>query len=347
MKRPSFRHILPFALIGLLAGQPSLAAPLTGEELAALVGVPAEQRAKLESGKIISYSLDEKSDKELAMGVATIIALPVADVIARLSKLDLAAVDPDIIARGNLSPNAGPEAFKAFAFKSKDGDEAEALLEAEAGDRFNLSTQEIADLKAASAKLGDVSGKALIDAASEQYRKILFQRWQAYRKAGLSGLGTYTRTGAAADPAAELRLAATSSRVLARQSPDFHQAWLNYPAAFPAGMDETWRWVVRKVEDRPTPILIHRVRQSTGDGMLIASREYYVGHSYNSSQLLIGILPYGEKTAVFYVHRSFTDQVAGMGSSLKHSIGRDRLKDEMVNRLRRAQTLVEKAAAGK
>jgi len=48
-----------------------------------------------------------------------------------------------------------------------------------------------------------------------------------------------------------------------------------------------------------------------------------------------GGLPYKDGTLVFYSTRSSTDQVAGMGSSLKHSIGREQMKKEMIKRLQR------------
>lgn len=332
----SLRLIGLVLLVGL--SDSFAAEPVTMDDLVQVLNVPQDQVNKLEKGEIISYSVAEQSDKELATGVATLVAAPVANVIAKLKKADVAAIDPDILAQGDIPTTAGPDAFKGFAFKAKG--EAGDFLKAEPGDRFNLSAEEIAQLKAARQKLGDVGGKALIDAASREYREILFKRWQAYRKSGLSGIAPYLRDGRAADPAAELRLATTSSRVLAKYFPQFQQGLLKSPADVPAGTEEKFRWLVRKVEDRPTATLVHRLWKNLDRGAVIVSREYYAGHSYNSSQLTIGILPCGDKTAVIYTDRSFTDQVAGMGSGLKHSIGRERLKDAMTKRLQRLKALV-------
>lgn len=311
---------------------------VTFAELAQALRVPRDQLARLENGEIISYEIAEKSDKELAMGVATTLSAPVRTVLERLKKLDLAEVDTKILAKGDIPATAGIEAFQGFAFK--DSDEAEDFLKAGPGDRFNLSVEEIGRLKAAREKPGEPEKQNAIDQASRQYREFLLQRYKAYRGSGLAKISPYARDGGTADPSAELRLATTSNRVLARYFPEFHKAWLNYPSALPQGTEEKFRWLIRRVEDRPAATLVHRLWQTLDRGAVIASREYYAGHSYNSSQFVAGVLPYGDKTAVFYWHRTFTDQVAGIGAGLKHSIGRGRFKDEMVARLKRLKTLI-------
>jgi hypothetical protein len=40
-------------------------------------------------------------------------------------------------------------------------------------------------------------------------------------------------------------------------------------------------------------------------------------------------------TLVLYVNRTFTDQVAGFGSGLKHNIGRGRMLDDVTDKLKR------------
>ena len=69
---------------------------------------------------------------------------------------------------------------------------------------------------------------------------------------------------------------------------------------------------------------------STAAGELILSRQFYVGHSYNSNQLTIVCLPYSDGSLVFYANRNFTDQVAGFGSNLKNAIGHKQEKGEIV-----------------
>ena len=82
-------------------------------------------------------------------------------------------------------------------------------------------------------------------------------------------------------------------------------------------------------------ILVYRLIATSDTGGILLSRQFYVGHSYNSSHVVTGGLPYKDGTLVFYSTRSSTDQIAGMGSSLKHSIGRKQMKKEMIKRLQR------------
>lgn len=122
--------------------------------------------------------------------------------------------------------------------------------------------------------------------------------------------------------------------MLARYFPELYKAWLNYPAALPAGAEETFFWRNRQVESRPTAILVHRIMLTTNAGELILTRQFYAGHSYNSNQLTIACLPYRDGSLVFYANRTFTDQVAGFGSSLKHSIGGEQARSEMTKLLK-------------
>jgi len=123
-------------------------------------------------------------------------------------------------------------------------------------------------------------------------------------------------------------------KVLALYFPELYKARLNYPAALPAGAEETFFWRNRNVQGRPTAVLVHRIMFNSDAGELILSRQFYAGHSYNSNQLTIACLPYRDGSLVFYANRTFTDQVAGMGSSLKHSIGREQARGEMTKLLK-------------
>jgi hypothetical protein len=196
--------------------------------------------------------LAEKSDKELATGLATLIRAPVSDVVARLKKVDPAAIDPDILVQGDISASAGPEAFERFAFRAKDKDEAEDLLEAEPGGSVQPVCRGDGQAQGRAQATGRCCGKALMDAASREYREILFKRWRDYRQGGLAEVSPYVRKGQAADLAAELRLATTSSQVLAKYFPQLQQGLLKYPAGLPTETEEKFRWLIRRVEDRPT-----------------------------------------------------------------------------------------------
>lgn len=307
----------------------------TPEQALQNFGISASQIPQLERGEIISYDVAETSQKELAIGVAMLIPVPLAKIGDYIKRGNLSLTESDVIATGLLPAKADASSFKKFAFTEKQLDEAKAFLNAEAGDEFNLSEDELAALKKLQAGLEDADNKTVLKTANQTYQEFLLQRLQAYRKSGLGGIAAYSRADGVADPAAELRTDAVNSKAWARYFPELQQAWLNYPASLPTNTNEQFVWLNRRVEDRPTAILNHRIITTSDAGGLIVSRQFYVGHSYNSSQVVAGGVPYKDGTLVFYSTRSSTDQVAGMGSSLKHSIGREQMKKEMIKRLQR------------
>ena len=309
---------------------PVFAANLPDSEgLIQQLGIQQQDVAKLNQGEIVFFNVAEGDEKELAAGAAMYLPAAPSKIIGLIKSKGLVSLDTEVAAEGAIPLQATLDNFKGFGLKAG-SDEAANFLAATPGSQFNLSTQEFQALKAAS--------PAQPDAASETYRKFLLQRWQAYRKSGLKGIAPYDRgNGKEANPGVELRTATQQNKVLARYFPELNKAWLNYPAALPAGAEETYFWRNRKVENRPTAILVHRVMLSADVGELILARQFYAGHSYNSNQLTIACLPYRDGSLVIYSNRTFTDQVAGFGSSLKHSIGGEQARGEMTKLLKKAR----------
>jgi hypothetical protein len=89
------------------------------------------------------------------------------------------------------------------------------------------------------------------------------------------------------------------------------------------------------VDGRPAVILDHQVIQRTAGGAIVAVRDFYVGHSFNSSQMVLAILPYRNGSLVLYSHYTSSDQVAGVGAGLKRAIGRGHLRAVMFERMER------------
>ncbi|WP_347986519.1 hypothetical protein [Methylomonas sp. AM2-LC] len=308
---------------------------LSLQEILQKFDISAEQIAQLEHGEVISYEISESSHKELAIGIAMIMPVALPKILDYIKHSDLSTIETDIIASGNLTANADLNSFKKLAFSAHQLDEAKAFLEAEPGDNFNLSKLELEELTSLQANLNEADNKTLLTTANQKYREFLLQRFQAYQKNGLAGIQAYNReAGVDADAAAELRTDALYNKTWASYFPELQQAWENYPAALPAGTSEQFMWLNHLTENRPTAILIHRLMLITKIGGIMLSRQFYVGHSYNSSNIVAGGLPYKDGTLVFYSTRLSTDQITGLGSGLKHSIGREQMKDEMIARLK-------------
>ena len=241
------------------------------QELIQQLGIQQQDIASLNQGEIVFFNVAESDEKELAVGAAIYLSAAQSKIIGFIKNKDLASIDTAVTAWGTIPTHAALNTFKGF---SAGKDEAASFLAATAGSQFNLSNQEFQTIKA------ENSGQT--DAPSQTYRKILLQRWQAYRKKGLKGIANYDRgDGVEVNPGEELRKATQDSKVLTQYFPELYKALLNYPSPLPAGAEEKFFWLNREVQNLPTAILVHRVMLSMGTGEVILSRQFYAGHSYN------------------------------------------------------------------
>ncbi len=330
-----------FSLLLFLLWSAGVLATPSAEDIITALELKQDQVAEIERGQVVIFEINEATQKELAMGLATYLPFPPTKIANYFKSGDLVSIDSDITAHGSIQLNSDVDAFKGFSFTLKQSDEARDLMAAAAGDRFNLSAEEIKGFAALKEKLAGADKAALAADVSQHYRQILLQRWQAYLKGGLAGIAPYARNGTDAKPAEELRTVASSSKIFANLLPDLHKTWLNYPEKLPADTEEHFFWFNRTVENRPTAILSHRILQTSGTASVIIARQFFVGHSYNSSHLVVGCLPYRDGSIVFYAQRTSTDQVAGLGSSLKHSIGREQMKKQMIKNLERLRSNIK------
>jgi hypothetical protein len=312
-----------------LRAMPAFAESRTVEETLSLLGMDRGQIAELAQGQPVTFALDESSTDELAMGIAWYLPVSLARAAEQLRLENPDPLDVDVTAYGLLTEHGGAASFASAVLSRA---EIEALLDTEPGDEFNLSASEIDSFKT----LRQTSPEAIEDAAIQHYREVLFQRFEAYRRGGMHAIAPYVREGNRdSKPSLELRQAANASVVLARYFPALYKAWLDYPKPLPPGADEAFPWVEKKVEGRPAVILRHRISSDWNGGVLSLTREFYAPHSYNSSQWLTGCLAYRDGTVVFQQVRSYTDQVGGIASDVKHMIGREILKDKMLKSFKR------------
>jgi len=330
----------------ILLGRLGLAEAPVPEEVFGVLGMEPGQIAELAHGQPVTYALPEGSADELAVGIAWYLPVALAKVAGHLREEDPDSLDVDVTAHGMLTEQGWTGALAAVSVSKE---EAQALLDVEPGDEFNLSAHEIDSFKTLKQTLKRTPYRAITDAVGQHYREILFRRFEVYRRGGSEAIAPYAREETLdSKPSLELRQAANESPILARYFPALHKAWLNYPKALPPGTGEAFPWVEKSVEGRPAAILRHRLSVDWNGGVLVLTREFYAAHSYNSSQWITGCLPYRNGTVVFQQVRSYTDQVAGVGSEVKHLVGRELLKDKMLKSFERLRKLLEgQAAAGR
>ena len=305
------------------------AAVPTIDEMLSYMKIDPAERAGILSGKIVSREVGEGSKNELAIGMVMFVPVPLDKIVGAVKTETLLGKDPEVHAYGEMffTETRAPPPPKIYG--PKDADEVDNLLDAGPGSQFNLDHSEIDAFHQLQANIRDPSKRP--EEASKLYWQLARKRFEAYFKGGLAAAAPYDRgDGDRAKPGEELTLALKESKMLAKYFPELQKTLLEFPRSQLEGMVHRFFWINHKIEDRPTLILSHRVKYIRPEGALLVERQYYAGHSYNSMQILAGCIPTQGGTIVFYSNRTFTDQVAGFASGMKHSIGRGQMRDEIV-----------------
>jgi hypothetical protein len=263
------------------------------------------------------------------------LAVPLSRAAEVLTSSDVILKDPSITASGLIPAGATVAALHGFKLAAGEIGEAQDALDAAAGARFNMAPPEITVFRAAKGTVRSTDRAAVLDAAAGQWHALLLERAQAFQVRGLEGIAPYARRSGTTDPAALLRVAAGDARIIASLAPRLGEALLRYPAEqSPTAISHIY-WVNRQVQGRPTPLLIQHLVDVTLALALYVERQFYVGNTYNASQILCAAVPYEDGVLILSSNRVSTDQVAGLGGEMKRLIGRRQLRSEIVKRFDR------------
>lgn len=300
------------------------------------LGFKPEDEQKLLAGDIITANLPETTDKMLAQSFAIyapIYTYKIADLV--LSERVFEG-DSQVLASGRIDPNNIAKSLAKAQFNAKETSELDSLKKFTGGNDFNLSSAEVAQLTAA-VNAGKTKPKAL----SKLYRGFLAARVQAYLKSGINGIAPYQRAdGNTSSAAHDLTAMTKATTLLATGAPGLYRSFLDYPQHQSSHLEHGYFWVKRKVQDRPTFVLEHRILEHSPEGgLVIMRREFYVGHSYNAAQAISGAYTIAHKgTLIFSTIRSSSDQVQGAMGAARHAIGRKLMTDELVARFKSLRT---------
>lgn len=325
-----------FALLSLVLV--SLAAPagaaelMTASQVGQALGFGRAAEQKLLAGEIVTAEREETTAKQLAVSIGMLLkGDPNALAAAVLDGQTLQA-NPAILDFGRIEPGAPAAGVAGVAYTAAEVDEVRKLLQAQAGDEFNLSAEELASLHQATAQYDpqQAGDPAVAQAVNEAYRSILLGRLQAYLAHGVAGIAPYQRDGEASDPAQDLRAAAEASQLLQQAAPDMYRGLVDFPEHQPADVQQAFFWVKEMANDRPVFSLNHRMVQRRPDGLILLSRTFYAGHSFNASLSGAGVLPVQDGNAVFYTNRTASDQVAGFMQGMRHELGRGMMRDALI-----------------
>jgi hypothetical protein len=295
--------------VRMSAATPAYAQP-SADQVLSDMHLSAGDRRKVLAGEFVTADVPSVSERDLSFAIAFLVKTSPAALGKQVMSGNLVTADSQVQSWGELK---GTGSAADFARLKITADEAKALSKAKPGDALNLSADEVAALKSA-------GGSA--DAVLEALRKILLARHQAYRTSGLAGIAPYDRgSGRTTDHGADLRKASESSAGLKKYVPAFQATLLNYPKASVPQMQESFFWVKSIIEKKPTYILTHLMAAPENSAYALVRRQYYASTNYNGEQSVAGFLPVPDGTVVVLASHAFTDQVTGVGGSLKRSIG--------------------------
>jgi hypothetical protein len=310
------RLAVALAFVALIVDTAARAESPDAKTLMADFGLADADVKRVVGGEMVAGTLPPSNERELVATLVFLIegATP-GEVVDRTADGLLDRVDPNTIAYQVLGDSAGVAAFAKLTLAPDREKRARAYATAEPGEALNLSAEEIA-------ALGKLGASAPPSAVEERIRGALLARLQAYRSKGLAGIAPYARSGGKTrSPADDLRSATQALKLVEKYMPSAHRVLLDDPSGKPPGTEERFRWSQIKAHGVPTILLTHNLYIPDGDAWLAVQRQFYVSTGYNCEQAVAAFLPVQKGTAVFYVNRTSTDQVAGFGGGAKRSIG--------------------------
>ena len=169
-----------------------------------------------------------------------------------------------------------------------------------------------------------------LERVMQAIRDMLAERHRSYLRSGLKGVDSYARArGRLQSPAEDLRLSATTAEHLKAFEPTLHETLSRYHTEGLRDVRGTFLWSIASIEERRGLVLEHRLESVAEDVHVSFQRAYYVSHSMDAMQAVVGLRETVEGTLFVYVSQLWTEQVTGVGSSLKRSLGRRHLTRAM------------------
>jgi hypothetical protein len=294
----------------------------TPETIAKKLGFDDSELKRIQHGEIIRKGFKEGPEKEISGVVGAFFPQSVSNLAnGDLTGKFLDANDPTSQFKTWGPDESAEPAFSSIGLAEKETEEAKKYSHDGTGGDLNLSSAEIEQFKKSG---GDLS------AVNSVLRSVLKARYESYRQGGLKGISPYSREkNKTVSPGDEVQ-EAISEAMKTGQQQDFFQALQSYPANPLPDMEHRFYLFKEILEDRPAFILEHRAALQRGETFAIVTEtQYFVSHNYNANLITSYYVAGQGGTFVFCINRSFSDQLAGFGSSLKRAIGRKMMLSEL------------------
>lgn len=322
----TIRNVLAVAATVLLLSAQGFAAVDTDaviDAIAQIAGIDmAAQHDKLLAGELVTVASDgrfEVEKEEIAAAQIMYLPVKVADVAALLREnrfheratrfQELRTADDQVI------------------IVSLDDKAAKKLKKADPGDDVNFSAAEFKLIAAGADPTATLNA-------------ILTARYKAYRLSGLQGIAQYQRKKESINVAEFLEESIKEGKVLPKYFPEFYAAILDYPNKGQSLQHRLFA-VANDVEGEPQYLLTHWIIESADTHVLVLQRHFYVNHTYDTLQMMLMCLQYGDGVLVTMLNETFTEKVAGFASGMAHNIGRGRLADAIAETFELIKTAVK------
>lgn len=301
------------------------------------LGFGKQHEEKLRSGEILfsgQPDLETLPEGIAVAGAMMLLEMPPEELVDAYLSDEILRSHSDVLAVGSVPQQGGTvDDIANLGFEADEQPEARRLLEARPGDDLNLSLTEIDQLRAI------VPGDSATADAIAAYREALWHRLEAYRSSGLGGITPYARkSGKPSNPGAEMRAALESTTLLEKYFPVMQRALVDYPDSMSEIGESRLLWIKKSVAKRPAVALAHRLLLVSDGFTIVAEREFYVGHTYNSMLTIAAVVAHEKGSLVFATNRVFTEKV--LGARLKKSIGRKKVAREFARHFEELRGLV-------
>ena len=281
------------------------------------------------AGEIAATDIIPVSDTEVAQGVACLVKNDTPKNLDAILIGTWLAPEQHILLSSFIPENASLTDFKDVRFNPQHEHEVERFINVEAGNELNLSLQEISKFR----NLKASENNQLQMANTEKLlQNILYARYQKYREQGPKGVAPYARgDGKETQPGKQLITSLEESLALKKLYPKLHYFLKQYPQPVNFTVAEDYFWYMVNLGSRPAIGLSHRLHTHIGEATFIFERGYYISHTIDSVQVLVGLIPVQEGTLLVYSNRTWTEKISGLFSTIKRKIAYKIMISEMEN----------------
>ncbi len=297
---------------------------LTGEMILDGLDMSPEERRRLAAGEVVAMDGEdwESTPRELAADATVLVHKSLDDVLEQVREVPSIIPQKYLIEYGDIDADT---AFDGVGYTLDEYEHADNFLQAKVGKEFNLSNEEVAEIRRFAA--GANSKQQRVEAASRAMRHILRTRFASYRADGLAGVAPYQRSKKKAISIGdELRVTTETFKPFSEYYADYYRVLHDYPDGADC-CDHVFRWLKARIKKKPTFALSHTIIQRHENYLLVTERHYYVSALLNSVQVTVSWVPWDEDTQMGLAVSASTDVLDSLLGKMLRGLGRNKARD--------------------